>query len=248
RLTTLNSTSASRRLMRTSRRASSMTSSVSSATPVSRCLAARKPLERVSSIGGSTPWPQRGEGVPIPHSDWLSRGRPRPHVQKQVSANSGNAEVGRFVCAPLAWDPGHTLPPVPRARGGVGMLVRRARLRSLVVLFAVGCDGGAADPDAPLAERHQALEGACEAGRDDDHDGLAGCADPDCASAPACRDGLACTSPAYDLSSGDLRRIETAAWPLGVSMVKATTRSFNAGGYHAREARVYAIDGAANHL
>src|SRR5438874_1709968 len=51
-LVTLNSTSASRSDMRTSRSASSMLSSFSSATPVSRALAFLKPLERVSSMQG----------------------------------------------------------------------------------------------------------------------------------------------------------------------------------------------------
>ena len=49
-LVTLNSTSASSRLIRTSRRASSMFSSVSSATPDRRCFAARNPRDKVSNM------------------------------------------------------------------------------------------------------------------------------------------------------------------------------------------------------
>ena len=54
-LVTLNSTSASSSDMRTSRSASSILSSVSSATPVNRAFALRKPRERVSSMRGEIP-------------------------------------------------------------------------------------------------------------------------------------------------------------------------------------------------
>ena len=54
RLATLNSTSASSSATRMSRRASSMFASVSSALPVSLCLAARNPLVTASSMGRGT--------------------------------------------------------------------------------------------------------------------------------------------------------------------------------------------------